>query len=315
MTRDSRLVTCDCPLFLSVRVFANNDDRLIPRMLNFVRRAYSGPVHPGDLERALTSLGLDGRTDAIIHSSLSSFGYVYGGAPSLIETLQSKVRTILTPAFSYYTLVWPEHLRQSDWPKHLPVDGPIFRTDSPVSSDIGRIPQTLLERSQAQRSSHPALSFLALGEQAEKLLRVQSLENPYAPIGALYQLDGDVLLLGVDHRSNTTIHYGEYLAGRPLLDRYANSKDGTVHTYFPNCSAAFNILQSKLESLETVDCGKAVISRMKVRDVVDSTVRLLEKNPEALLCTYQGCRCQTVRDKIRKRGLEPRFDWVFDSIG
>ena len=29
-------------------------------MLNFVRRAYCGPVHPGDLERALGSLGMDG---------------------------------------------------------------------------------------------------------------------------------------------------------------------------------------------------------------------------------------------------------------
>ena len=282
-------------------------------MLNFVRRAWSGPVHQGELERALGALGLDGKRDAIIHSSLSSFGYVTGGASTLIDTLLGAARTIITPAFTYYTLVWPESQRQPDWPKILPVDGPAFRPDSPVSSDIGRVAQTMLEKYPSKRSSHPALSFLGLGPDAEHILGVQTLENPYAPIGVLYNTDADVILMGVDQRSNTTIHYGEYLAGRPLLDRYAATLQGIEHTYFPNCSAAFGAIQGRLSTLETVNCGKALLTRMRVREVVDETIQMLRRNPEALLCSYHGCRCQAVREKVRKQGLRPRTDWVLDE--
>ena len=31
------------------------------------------------------------------------------------------------------------------------------------------------------------------------------------PVGRAYELDGQVLLLGVDHTANTTIHLGEYM--------------------------------------------------------------------------------------------------------
>lgn len=283
-------------------------------MLNFVRRAWSGPVNPGELDRALGLLGLDGSQDAIVHSSLSSFGYLSGGAPTILETLKHRVSTLVMPAFTYYTLAWPISQRQPDWPRHLPPDGPRFRPDSPVSPDIGKVSQMMLERYAPKRSMHPALSFLALGPRDQDILDAQSLENSYGPIGALYALDADVILLGVDHRSNTTIHYGEYLAGRPLLDRWASSSRGIEHTYFPNCSAAFNAIQGRLDTLETIDVGKAVVSRMRVRDVVDTTIHVLEHNPEALLCSYSGCRCQTVREKVRKHGLSPRRDWVLEAL-
>ena len=32
-----------------------------------------------------------------------------------------------------------------------------------------------------------------------------------SPVGRVYELDGQVLLLGVDHTANTTIHLGEYM--------------------------------------------------------------------------------------------------------
>jgi aminoglycoside 3-N-acetyltransferase len=34
--------------------------------------------------------------------------------------------------------------------------------------------------------------------------------HEYSPVGAVYRLDGDVLLLGVDHSSNTSLHLAEY---------------------------------------------------------------------------------------------------------
>jgi aminoglycoside 3-N-acetyltransferase len=277
-------------------------------MLNLIRRAWNGPVHAGDIERALASLGLDGGSDAIVHASLSSFGYVQGGAPAVIDALRASTRTVVAPAFTYYCLAWPRSLRQVDWPLHPAPDGPAFTPGSPVSPDIGRVPQTLLDTYGAPRSNHPALSFAALGPSSHDILVAQTNDHPYAPIGALYRLDGHIVLLGVDQRSNTTIHYGEYLAGRPLLDRYATGPHGLTHTYFPNCSAGFNALEPQISSLRTTQVGRAIVTVMRVRDVVESTIRVLRKDPEALLCHYANCRCQAVRRRVAQEGLSPRCD-------
>ncbi len=280
-------------------------------MFNFVRRAWNQNITANDLERALNQLGVSHSRDLLAHSSLSAFGFVQGGAPSVIDVLRRNARTVVMPAFTYYTLVWPEHQKSSDWPAFPPADGPSWKPDSAVSHDIGRIPQQFLEVYRAVRSQHPALSFAALGANTNMILNTQSLEHPYAPIGVLYALDADILLLGVDHRSNTAIHYGEYLAGRPMLERFAYHQGALARTYFPNCSAAFNALQGHLGTLEVVDVGKTQIQRMSVRDVVDATVKMIGRDPEAMLCNYNGCRCQNVRDKIRKFGLRPNHDsWI-----
>jgi aminoglycoside 3-N-acetyltransferase len=195
-------------------------------VLNFMRRALTPPVTQIDLERAFKQLGMNSQTPLIVHSSLSSLGNMLGGANSVLNALERYSNTLVMPAFTYYTLVWPVLYRNEDWPISPGEDGPPFRPDSPVSRDIGRIPQGFLERAGVLRSQHPALSFAARGSDAQMILGVQTLEHPYAPIGVLEQLDALVLLLGVDHRSNTSIHYGEYVAGRPMLERWANTKNG-----------------------------------------------------------------------------------------
>ena len=286
---------------------------MVMTVFNFVRRAWNQNIAAGDLERALNQLGVNQHRDLIAHSSLSAFGFIQGGVPTVIDVLQRNARTLVMPAFTYYTLVWPAHKKSGDWPAFPPADGPTWRPDSPVSHDIGRIPQQFLELYQAVRSCHPALSFAALGQNTNQILASQTLERPYAPIGVLYALDADIVLLGVDHRSNTTIHYGEYLAGRPMLERHAYFRGALAQTFFPNCSAAFNAIQGHLTSLEVVGVGKTQVQRMSVRDVVDTTVKMLARDPEAMLCSYNGCRCQHVRDKIRNLGVRSTQDSLLEQ--
>lgn len=261
-------------------------------MLNFLRRP---SVDERSIGEALGELGFDGTQHAIVHSSLRAFGYVEGGEGAVIGALRSRLATLVAPAFSYYTLL--------SGPNSRP--GIRFGRESRVSPDIGRVPQTLVETPEVARSFHPALSFVALGARAGEILDTQSLDCPYAPIGALYELDGHALLLGVDHRSNTSIHYGEYLAGIPLLDRYVYAQGAVRRTAFPNCSADFERLDREVGG-RRVQVGKATIAAYRVRDLVDSTVALLERDPTALLCSYPGCRCQEVRRRVRAEGLQPR---------
>jgi aminoglycoside 3-N-acetyltransferase len=126
-------------------------------------------------------------------------------------------------------------------------------------------------------------------------------------VGALYDLDGYALLIGVDHGSNTSIHYGEHLAGLPLLTRYVHTPQGVLPTAFPNCSADFENLAPELEGqYRSVTVGASELRLYPVRALVDTTVAFLSRHPEGLLCTYRGCRCQEVRQLVRQRGLAPR---------
>jgi aminoglycoside 3-N-acetyltransferase len=265
-------------------------------MLNLARRL---SVSPQQLDEGLASLDLSGTQHLIVHSSLKSFGTLEGGAQTLLSALERRTATLVAPAFSYQTL-----LRGPDSPIHSQ-----FHRDTRVSRDIGRLAQSMVERPEAQRSQHPALSFVALGEQAGTVLARQSLSNPYGPIGALYDLNGHALLAGVDHSSNTSIHYGEYLAGMPLLTRYL-AQDGRVTACnFPNCSADFERLDPHVHP-QTVHVGKSRLRLYRVRELVDATVNLLRQDPEVLLCTYPTCRCQQVRQLLRREGLKPRVHAV-----
>ena len=57
-------------------------------------------------------------------------------------------------------------------------------------------------------------------------MAVQTLAEPLAPIGALAQRGGWVLLLGVNQTVNTSLHYAERLAGRPQFTRWALTYEG-----------------------------------------------------------------------------------------
>ena len=48
--------------------------------------------------------------------------------------------------------------------------------------------------------------------------------RPDSPIGRVWERDGQVLLLGVDHTADSTVHLGECLAGVP----YRRAKWATI---------------------------------------------------------------------------------------
>lgn len=261
-------------------------------MLNMLRRPI---VTPSQLRAALTELGLNGRQHLIVHASLRSFGQLEGGSEALLEELLRASATVSAPAFTYSTLL-------------SSATSPIYHEFHPhmhVSRDIGRLPQQMVEHPDMQRSFHPALSFAAIGDEARFITASQSLESPYSPIGALCDLDGVALLLGVDNSSNTSIHYGEYLAGMPLLTRYVPLGGRVVQTTFPNCSAAFERLTPYVPERRVL-LGRATLRAYRVRDLVDGAHGLLRREPEALLCSFPGCRCREVRQMIRREGLRPR---------
>ncbi len=118
-----------------------------------------------------------------------------------------------------------------------------FHHNMPVDPLIGTLPETLRHYPRALCAhAHPILSFA--GVKANNALNAQTIYNPFAPIGALADQDGWVLLLGVDHTVNTSIHYAEKLAGRRRFVRWGLTKKRVIECpEFPGCSDGFEAIR------------------------------------------------------------------------
>jgi aminoglycoside 3-N-acetyltransferase len=129
-------------------------------------------------------------------------------------------------------------------------------------------------------------SFLAVGRHAERVLAAQRLDWPLGPIEALEDLAGDVLLLGVTHTSNTTIHLAEQRLGRSCFWRYAKAHEG-VWMELPNLpgdSDGFDAIEPALRGVtQEVQVGACRVRRVAVRDVLGVAMRMILADPAALL--------------------------------
>ncbi len=252
-----------------------------------------------DLQKGFKALKV--KAPVIVHASLSSFGYVEGGAATVVESLLAVFPMVMMPTFTYKTMITPlvgppdnglTYGSGSDANRLAE----FFTPEMPADSLMGIIPETLRRHPRARRSAHPILSFC--GVNVDFALRTQTLAQPFAPIGALAAREGWVLLLGVDHTVNTSIHYAEQLAGRKTFVRWALTPQGVIECpNFPGCSAGFQAIAPYLQkSTRREHIGNALVQAVPLRVLFEKTSACLRADPLALLCTQQTCeRCAQVR--------------------
>ena len=80
---------------------------------------------------------------------------------------------------------------------------------------MGIVAETFWRSPDVLRSDSPH-AFAAIGPRAKEITAAHPLDPPHglnSPVGRAYELDAQVLLLGVGHYANTTIHLAENLAG------------------------------------------------------------------------------------------------------
>lgn len=96
---------------------------------------------------------------------------------------------------------------------------PRFDPRTTPSSGMGALAEGVRTLPGAHRSTHPQTSFAAVGRRAEALTAVHDLDchlGERSPMGALYEADALVLLLGVGYSVCTAFHLAEYrYATRP----------------------------------------------------------------------------------------------------
>lgn len=254
--------------------------------------------------KELRSLPIDGNPPVIAHVSLSAFGEVEGGANTLLGALLTVFPALMMPTFTYKTMITPHSGPPNNGIEYGNGDdanrmAEFFWPHTPPDALMGVVAKTLLKHPKAQRSLHPILSFGGIN--ITRYLEAQSIEEPLAPIHALMQAGGWVLLVGVDHTVNTSIHLGERLAGRKTFTRWALTPKGIITCPgFPGCSKGFNAIEPHIKEYSSeVTIGQGTVRAMSVSILVEKTIELIHNDPFALLCNDEHClRCKSVRSSI-----------------
>ena len=105
-------------------------------------------------------------------------------------------------------------------------DDSLFDPKTTPCRDMGVVAETFWRSSGVLRGDSPH-AFAAIGPRAEQITAAHPIDPPHglnSPVGRAYKLDAQVLLLGVSHDANTTIHLAENLAGV----RYRREKYVTI---------------------------------------------------------------------------------------
>jgi aminoglycoside 3-N-acetyltransferase len=185
----------------------------------------SAPITITRLVDDLQQLGLEAGQTVLVHSSLSKLGWVCGGTQAVIMALMDVLG-------NDGTLMMPTHTAQNtdpsnwgappvpeSWVQTIRDNRPAYDPTLTPPREMGAIPESFRKMSGVKRSNHPIGSFAAMGKQADFLLdKHDSLEQMFgdtSPIGKLYDCGGHVLLLGVTHSNNTSLHLAEHRADFP----------------------------------------------------------------------------------------------------
>ena len=256
------------------------------------------PLTVASLAEGLRACGLQAGQTVLVHMAMSKLGWVIGGAEAVILAFLE----VLGDAG---TLMMPTHTTNntdpSDW-QHPPVSRdwwqlirdhtPAYNPATTPTRSMGIVPELFRTWPGTIRSAHPVTSFAARGPLAEYLIADHALEEETgnrSPVGRLYELDGCVLLLGVDHWNNTSLHLAEaranYPGKRELHTGSAMLVDGhrqwvqyaTLDTYgddFGQIGQAFDAAHP----IAVQRIGQADVRFFKQRAVVDFAIGWIEQH-------------------------------------
>ncbi len=259
------------------------------------------PFIEGDDHHALiaqlTELGVRHGGVLLVHTSYRAVRPVSGGPSGLISALRAALGdegTLVMPAWG-----------DDD-------DAPFDAATTPVSDSLGITAQVFAQMPGVRRCEHP-FAFVAAGPHSMEIVGDVLPTPPHrleSPVGRVYELDGQVLLLGVGHSENTTVHLAEVLANVP----YGVQKHCTIsaegrptrvdYVETDHCCAGFAKMDSWLraQGLQREGMvGRALARLLQSRDVVRVAREHLAADPLEFLCasSMRCAECDAARASVR----------------
>ena len=259
-------------------------------------------VTKDSLRKTIVKAGLVNKV-ICIHSSLRSFGEVTGGANAVIDAFLEEGCTILAPSFSYdYAIARVENIKQNgiDCNKEpFETNGLIYNTGiTAISSDMGAIPHAIVNTAGRFRGYHPTNSFVAIGPDSEKLTSCQTPEDVYAPFQKMMEMNGYIIMIGVNLTKMTAIHHAEKLSGRELFICWAlDEKGNTIRICEGSCSEGFGKLDSIVEKYESqITVGNSLWRIFPMKETVQACAEAIKKDPSITHCDDANCiRCNDMQ--------------------
>jgi aminoglycoside 3-N-acetyltransferase-4 len=233
----------------------------------------------------------------LVHTSFRAVRPVAGGPAGLIAAL----REALGPAG---TLVMPAWTGDADQP--------FDPATTAAADDLGVVADTFWRLPGVVRSPHLE-AFAAAGPRAADIVLRDPLplppHLPASPVGRVYDADGQVLLLGVGHDANTSLHLAELMAGVPYgVPRSCTVIEGgqpVRKEYVENdhCCQRFALADDWLRErgLQAEGrVGHAHARLMRARDVVAVALERLAEDPLIFLHSPDaGCdECDQARASV-----------------
>lgn len=251
-----------------------------------------------DIINAFKNVGLEKGQTVIVHTSLSSLGFVCGGAQIVIEALLETVGpegTIIMPTQSWKNLDpstgvhWEE---LEEWHDIIRQNWPAYNKDITPTNTMGAVAEMFRKWPGTLRSNHPARSIAAWGKHAQLITENHDLSNIFgegSPLSKIYDLNGNVLLIGVGYDKNTSIHLADVRANYPskhnCTEHSAIMENGNrvwkaYETLFVDGEDFEEIGKAFEEncSVNKTKLGNGVLTFMKQRELVDFSVNWIEEN-------------------------------------
>ncbi|MGO4549344.1 aminoglycoside N(3)-acetyltransferase [Paenibacillus sp. 2TAB23] len=251
------------------------------------------------LQADFKKLGVVSGMTLLMHSSMKAIGgFVAGGPVAVIlamETCLGDGGTLVMPTHTG-DLSDPENWRNppvnESWWEPIRKGMPAFSADLTPCFNMGMINECFRKQSGVVRSDHPQVSFAAWGAKKSIMTADHSLAyclSEQSPIARLYGEEGWILLLGVGHDRNTTLHLAEYraqYAGKAEMINKApiwieGKREWAAFADIDFCSDDFEQLGQAFERetglIRRGKVGHAEAQLMPAKPLVDFAVKWMER--------------------------------------
>ena len=194
------------------------------------------PITKEVLMYKFSQLGIKQGDTLLVHASLSSLGYVVGGAEALFWALREVIGdqgTIVVPSQTVEIsdpASWQYPPVPQEWHDVIRSSMPAYSKNLSYSKAMGAFSQLIGILPGSIRSNHPMYSFTAIGEKASEIIGEDSFDFPFgdeSSLGRMYSIGAKVLMIGTDFETNISIHLAENRLNREVI--HEKSKILTEH--------------------------------------------------------------------------------------